>query len=158
VFRTCIYRNVSRYFGFFLLNTKAIQVFHWFLLLQELGKMSSNKLLVPMFLLQQFYFYGTGHETTFTNIRWETVFHGLDGRSDSIVFHAIYGFLLVLGTFGSYIVVLFCVYHLIEINANKNPDKEHQKKTRDATHLCSLKLIILVSIKVSSTSDLTFMA
>jgi hypothetical protein len=99
-----------------------------------------------MYLLQQFYFYGTGHETTFNNIRWEIVFHGLDGRSDSFVYRAITAFLLVLGTYSAYAFVFIFVLHLIETNRKKL--RKTQVEAQNIAYLCGLKMMILMSFKV----------
>jgi hypothetical protein len=58
------------------------------------------------FLILQFYFfYATGHETTFTHIKWETAFHGFHGDGGNIVSRGLMAILVMIETFSSNILI-----------------------------------------------------
>ena len=57
-----------------------------------------------LFLLKYFYFYATGHETTFTHIRWDSAFHGIYGDSNNQLIRGLMALLILTNTFSSIII------------------------------------------------------
>ena len=73
-----------------------------------------------LFLAQHYFFYATGHETTFTNIKWESAFHGLYGDTSTTISHFAMGSLIVLNTFCSTLLVgIYVVFGEYKTNAFK---------------------------------------
>jgi hypothetical protein len=94
---------------------------------------------VTLFLLQHYYFYATGHETTFTNIKWESAFHGMYGDTSTTISHLALGSLIVSNTFCSTIIVILYVIYF----THNNKDLGNTSKLKVV-----LKFSLLNSIKV----------
>ena len=52
-------------------------------------------------MFQSYYFYATGHETTFTHIKWEAGFHGFEGDNNNPLLRIILMILILINTFSS---------------------------------------------------------
>lgn len=71
-----------------------------------------------VFLLENYYFYASGHETIFTNIKWESAFHGFDGDNNSILLRILMGGLIVFNTFSSILISTFFLFWNFYKNQN----------------------------------------
>lgn len=56
-------------------------------------------------LFQNFFFFATGHETSFTHIKWEAGFHGFEGDNNNPIIRLILMILILLNTFSSTLLV-----------------------------------------------------
>lgn len=61
-----------------------------------------NLFIIIWSLLTNFFFYATGHQATFSNIVWDAAFIGTGGALKNVYFQ---GFLVILNTFGSHILM-----------------------------------------------------
>ena len=67
----------------------------------ESGAIKAGILLV---LFQNYFFFATGHETSFTHIKWEAGFHGFEDNHEPII-RLILMILILLNTFSSTLLV-----------------------------------------------------
>jgi hypothetical protein len=100
-----------------------------------------------MIILQQYFFYATGHENTFTNIRWEVVFHGFDGNSSNILVRLISIIFLLLSTFSSYVIIALYLIKMVKkiSGCGKKPGI---KESNISKIVMILKYIFIISLKV----------
>jgi hypothetical protein len=96
--------------------------------------------VVFLFLIQRYFFYATGHETTFTNIKWESAFHGMYGDTSTTVSHLVMGSLIVVNTYCS--TILVCAYVVFA------DGQSNQVNGRLRAFKSVMKFSILSSIKV----------
>ncbi|RNA38083.1 phosphatidylinositol class O [Brachionus plicatilis] len=68
--------------------------------------LTANDDLVFLFLLEHYFFYATGHETTFTHIKWESAFHGFDGDNNNKLVRVVMALMIISNTFAAKIVTL----------------------------------------------------
>ena len=104
-----------------------------------------------MLVLLQHYFFYTGHEATFTHIKWEAGFHGFDGQINNIVIRAIVMAFILVNTFYGVLIVSIAgsgFLNYYEIIHNQNA-KEWNKMFIRST----LKFHLLNSIKVKIFVD-----
>jgi hypothetical protein len=106
-----------------------------------------DKTIITLIILQQYFFYATGHEKTFTNIRWEVAFHGLDGNSKNFFVAISSGLFLFMSTFSSSILVFTYLIELI--NKFSQFDKKTEIDSNITKYTSLLKYSFLVSLKVS---------
>jgi hypothetical protein len=95
--------------------------------------------LLIVFLLQNYFFYATGHETTFTNIKWESAFHGMYGDTSTAISHLVMGALIISNTFCSTIIAV------IYVNFFSKTISDSNNVTKLKT---TLKFLLLSAIKV----------
>ncbi len=68
----------------------------------EIKVIDFNLVLV---LLQQYFFYATGHETSFTHIKWEAGFHGFESENSNPVIKVFVMIFILINTYSSALVV-----------------------------------------------------
>lgn len=56
-------------------------------------------------MFQGCFFFGTGHESTFTHIKWDSGFHGFEGDNNNPIIRLILMILILMNTFSSSIIV-----------------------------------------------------
>lgn len=66
-----------------------------------------NNHFVFLFVLQHYFFYASGHETTFNHIKWDAGFHGFYGDNNNALIRLFMGTLILLNTFQAYLMVSF---------------------------------------------------
>lgn len=88
--------------------------------------------MIFLFLLEHYFFYATGHETTFTHIKWESGFHGFDGDNNNKLVRLCMGIMIFSNTFPTKFLTV--------LNIGKN----NQKLIFDK----SIKLILINATKV----------
>ena len=102
--------------------------------------------MITIIVLQQYFFYATGHENTFTSIRWEAVFHGLDGNSNNLFVRIISILFLLLSTYSSSVI---SVIYLILIIEKFSIDKKTETQSNANKQIYFLKFCFFISLKVS---------
>jgi hypothetical protein len=109
----------------------------------------NNDHLVFLFLLQHYFFYASGHETTFNHIKWDAGFHGFYGDNNNALIRLFMGSLILLNTFQAYLMVSLGCALLLASNFSSNRFK-HTKNL--AVHFFNALLIFffLASFKVSA--------
>lgn len=106
-----------------------------------------NSIVLTMTLIQQYYFYATGHEPTFTNIRWEVVFHGLTGDSSNIFISIISTIFLLITTYSSYLFVSIYTIIIAKQLINKFY-KDDDLKTKTELFVTIIEYVFYASLKV----------
>ena len=106
-----------------------------------------DKTMITLIILQQYFFYATGHENTFTNIRWEVAFHGLDGNSKNLFVALNSGLFLFLSTFSSSILVFTYLVNIIKQFSRF--DKKTEIDSNITKYISLSTYSFLVSLKVS---------
>lgn len=103
--------------------------------------------MITMIILQQYFFYATGHEKTITNIRWEVAFHGFDGNSRNLFIAFSSGVFLLISTFSSPILVLTNFFGIIKTFSQMNKKNEIES-SNTKKYVSLLKYSFLISLKV----------
>ena len=105
-----------------------------------------------IFLLKYYFFYATGHETTFTHIRWDSGFHGIYGDNNNNLLRILMGFFIVSNTFSSIIItsISIGIYFVNKTTNERNclgVDNLKDNKKIKCNKILS-KFIIFGSLKV----------
>ncbi|KRT82779.1 hypothetical protein AMK59_4830 [Oryctes borbonicus] len=118
--------------------------------IMQLLQVPTSSLLTWVFLAIYF-FYGTGHQPTFTNIAWEAAFVGTGG---SFTNNYIPATLVVINTFGSYIIIgfllpllqiaPFSIYAIVTTLLNKKKE-EHRDGSRGDVMLVEYGGVLLAN-------------
>ena len=72
-----------------------------------------------MLLLQSYFFYASGHETTFTHIKWESGFHGFDGDNNNHLIRLVMAIFILLNTFCSQVLIANCCLNLLNLTVRR---------------------------------------
>lgn len=135
------YRSISICILFFLLNFN----FKFSNIRLDI-KPSLVSHLSLMILIQNYFFYATGHETTFTLIRWDAVFHGFDGDSNNLLIRILFITFLMISTYSSTVLVVKNVFlNMRNFGLQSLFKKEFKFRI---TTLISIVFLLLNSFKV----------
>ena len=72
--------------------------------------------------MEHYFFYATGHETTFTHIKWESGFHGFDGDDNNKLIRLCMAIMIFSNTFPAKFLTLLNIgknYHYTNYIFNK---------------------------------------
>ncbi len=99
-----------------------------------------------LLLLKCYFFYATGHETTFTHIKWDSAFHGFNGDNNNIIKRIIMGTLIILNTFSSLVICSVSVGYIYKIDLikNNNINANFIKMLLEMSFYDSLKVLFLI--------------
>ena len=99
-------------------------------------------------MLQHYFFYATGHETSFTHIKWEAGFHGFEGDNKNSFNKIIIMILILTNTFSSIYVISIGGFGLL--NYHDLFKNEKLPDLRNKIISSTLKFYLYNAIKVRS--------
>lgn len=102
--------------------------------------------ILVLVVLQYYFFYASGHETSFTHIKWEAGFHGFEGDNKNPFIKLLTMIFILLNTYSSVVIVITGGFSLLNFAYLFQCDTYNQLEYVFIRSV--LKIFLFIAVKV----------